>query len=35
MLILLQAVQCNADNTTLYSFGDNTAGGGQLHRCRD
>ncbi|KAL8950912.1 MAG: hypothetical protein Q9222_003078 [Ikaeria aurantiellina] len=32
---LRQSVQCNADNTPLYSFGDNTAGDGQLHKCRD
>jgi len=28
-------VQCNVDNTPLYTFGDNTAGDGQLHRCRN
>ena len=28
-------MQCSADNTPLYSFGDNTAGDGQMHRCRD
>ncbi|KAM0796195.1 hypothetical protein BDR22DRAFT_812455, partial [Usnea florida] len=32
---LRQWVVCNADNTPLYTFGDNTAGDGQLHRCRD
>ncbi|KAI0436033.1 hypothetical protein F4803DRAFT_557407 [Xylaria telfairii] len=32
---LRQYVQCNADNTPLYSFGHNTAGDGQLHRCKD
>jgi len=26
---------CNADSTPLYTFGDNTAGDGQLHKCRD
>ena len=26
---------CNADNTPLYTFGDFTAGDGQLHRCKD
>lgn len=26
---------CYADNTPLYSFGDKTAGDGQLHKCRD
>ena len=31
---LRQAIVCNADNTPLYTFGDNTAGDGQLHRCR-
>lgn len=30
-----QSVVCNADNTPLYTFGDKTAGNGQLHRCRD
>ena len=30
-----QSVQCNADSTPLYTFGDKTAGDGQLHRCRD
>ncbi|KAI1455385.1 hypothetical protein F4805DRAFT_459765 [Annulohypoxylon moriforme] len=32
---LRQNVQCNADNTPLYSFGDHTAGDGQLHECKD
>ncbi|KAI1153014.1 hypothetical protein F4825DRAFT_281324 [Nemania diffusa] len=32
---LRQNIQCNADNTPLYSFGDHTAGNGQLHRCND
>ncbi|KAI1185986.1 hypothetical protein F5B17DRAFT_441418 [Nemania serpens] len=32
---LRQNVQCNADNTPLYSFGDHTAGDGQLHKCKD
>ena len=31
----VQSVMCNADNTPLYTFGDKTAGDGQLHRCRD
>ena len=35
MLINNQYIQCNADNTPLYVFGDNTAGDGQLHKCRD
>ena len=26
---------CKADNTPLYTFGDNTAGDGQMHQCRD
>lgn len=30
-----QSVVCNADNTPLYTFGDKTAGNGQLHQCRD
>ncbi|KAH9909713.1 hypothetical protein F4778DRAFT_10344 [Xylariomycetidae sp. FL2044] len=30
-----QYVQCNADNTPLYSFGDHTAGDGQLHKCKN
>ena len=30
-----QAVVCNADNTPLYTFGDKTAGDGQMHMCRD
>ncbi|KAL9073755.1 MAG: hypothetical protein Q9161_002793 [Pseudevernia consocians] len=28
-------IQCNADSTPLYLFGDDTAGDGQLHKCRD
>jgi hypothetical protein len=32
---LRQNIQCNADNTPLYSFGDHTAGDGQLHECKD
>ncbi|KAF2873319.1 hypothetical protein BDV95DRAFT_592708 [Massariosphaeria phaeospora] len=32
---LRQAIMCNADNTPLYTFGDNTAGDGQLHRCHN
>lgn len=32
---LRQSAMCNADNTPLYTFGDKTAGDGQLHRCRD
>ena len=34
-LSYFQFVQCNADSTPLYTFGDNTAGDGQMHRCRD
>lgn len=30
-----QSIQCNADNTPLYSFGDYTAGNGQLRKCKD
>lgn len=30
-----KAVQCNADSTPLYTFGDFTVGDGQLHKCRD
>ena len=30
-----QSVVCNADNTPLYTFGDFTAGDGQLHQCRN
>jgi len=30
-----KSVVCNADNTPLYTFGDFTAGDGQLHQCRD
>ena len=30
-----QSVVCNADNTPLYTFGDKTAGDGQVHKCRD
>lgn len=26
---------CNADTTPLYTFGQNTAGDGQLHQCKD
>lgn len=26
---------CNADNTPLYTFGDMTAGDGQIHKCRN
>ena len=26
---------CTADNTPLYTFGDNTAGDGQVHACSD
>lgn len=32
---LRQSVVCNADNTPLYTFGDFTAGDGQLHQCRN
>lgn len=30
-----KSVQCNADSTPLYTFGDFTVGDGQLHKCRD
>lgn len=30
-----QSIQCNADSTPLYTFGDNTAGNKQIHMCRD
>lgn len=33
--MIRQTIQCNADNTPLYVFGDGTAGDGQLHKCRD
>ena len=26
---------CTADSNPLFTFGDNTAGDGQLHKCRD
>ncbi|KAF2237621.1 hypothetical protein EV356DRAFT_510582 [Viridothelium virens] len=32
---LRQSAICNADNTPLYTFGDKTAGDGQLHQCYD
>ncbi|EME48628.1 hypothetical protein DOTSEDRAFT_30036 [Dothistroma septosporum NZE10] len=32
--LLLQSIQCNADNTPLYTFGDSTAGDGQLRKCK-
>ncbi|KAL4939928.1 hypothetical protein BDV06DRAFT_230777 [Aspergillus oleicola] len=32
---LRQVVQCNADNTPLYTFGAFRAGDGQVHECRD
>jgi hypothetical protein len=32
---LRQTIICHADNTPLYSFGDSTAGNGQLHKCRN
>lgn len=32
---LRQSVQCYADSTPLYTFGDFTAGDGQLHKCRN
>lgn len=35
LIRFMQSVMCNADNTPLYTFGDKTAGDGQLHRCRD
>ncbi|QKX64216.1 uncharacterized protein TRUGW13939_11389 [Talaromyces rugulosus] len=31
---LRQSIQCNADNTPLYSFGDYTAGDGQIRKCK-
>ncbi|CAK3814415.1 Hypothetical predicted protein [Lecanosticta acicola] len=31
---LRQSTVCNADNTPLYTFGDKTAGDGQMHKCR-
>ena len=30
-----QYVICNADSTPLYTFGDFTAGNGQVHECKD
>jgi len=30
-----QYIYCNADNTPLYTFGDDTVGDGQMRRCRD
>lgn len=32
---IAKSVVCNADNTPLYTFGDFTAGDGQLHQCRN
>ncbi|PWY87088.1 hypothetical protein BO94DRAFT_466059 [Aspergillus sclerotioniger CBS 115572] len=32
---LRQYIICNADSTPLYSFGDFTAGDGQVHECKD
>ena len=32
---LIQITICNADTTPLYTFGDNTAGDGQVHKCKD
>ncbi|BCS28722.1 uncharacterized protein APUU_70292S [Aspergillus puulaauensis] len=32
---LRQYVICNADTTPLYTFGDFTAGDGQMHQCKD
>ncbi|KAL4732861.1 hypothetical protein BDV11DRAFT_108919 [Aspergillus similis] len=32
---LRQYVICNADSTPLYTFGDFTAGDGQVHQCKD
>ena len=29
-----QSIQCQADSTPLYTFGDFTVGDGQLHKCR-
>lgn len=30
-----QAIQCTADSTPLYTFGDFTVGDGQMHKCRN
>jgi len=32
---LIQTTMCNADTTPLYTFGDNTAGDRQVHKCKD
>ena len=32
---LVQITMCNADTTPLYTFGDDTAGDGQVHKCKD
>lgn len=32
---LRQSVICNADTTPLYTFGDFSAGDGQMHKCRN
>ena len=32
---LRQSIVCYADNTPLYTFGDDTAGDGQMHECRN
>lgn len=34
-LTTLKYIYCNADNTPLYTFGDDTAGDGQMRKCRD
>lgn len=33
--LAIQSIMCHADNLPLYSFGDNTAGDGQMHQCRN
>lgn len=35
LLTRTQYVICNADTTPLYTFGDFTAGDGQMHQCKD
>ena len=34
LIVPCKSVQCNADSTPLYTFGDFTVGDGQLHKCR-
>jgi hypothetical protein len=34
LIVSCKSVQCNADSTPLYTFGDFTVGDGQLHKCR-